>query len=236
MTGTAPGAGAAERSVSVVIPTHNRAGLLLEALRSVLVQIPPDAEVIVVDDGSTDGTAEALAALGEREGDRLRTIRQDRRGVAGARNTGIRAACGRRLAFLDDDDLWTPDHLAVLGAALDGLPGAGIAAGRAQNFRDTPLGREPVRTPPGILMGAILAEAWVFERAGLLREDFTLGDFVDWMHRVRGLGIATAAVDEIVLERRIHGGNLSADRSGAAGYARVAREALARRRRDERGA
>jgi glycosyltransferase involved in cell wall biosynthesis len=106
--------------VSVVIPTWNRAWCLGEALDSVLAQGFRDFELIVVDDGSTDGTAGLLA----RYGAALRTIRQENRGVAAARNAGIAAARGALIAFLDSDDLWLPEKLAVQVAHFDRRPAA----------------------------------------------------------------------------------------------------------------
>ena len=95
--------------VSVIIPTYNRAGLVQEAVASVLAQTWRDFELLVVDDGSTDGTVEALAPYASR----LRLLRRESRGgVSAARNTGIAAARGEWLAFLDSDDLWRPEKLA----------------------------------------------------------------------------------------------------------------------------
>jgi len=93
--------------VSVIIPTFNRKPFLAEALRSVAAQGFPGVECIVVDDGSTDGTAEMAADLPG-----IRLIRQPNRGVSSARNAGIEAAAGRWIAFLDSDDLWMPQKLA----------------------------------------------------------------------------------------------------------------------------
>jgi glycosyltransferase involved in cell wall biosynthesis len=94
--------------ISVVIPTHNRYALVLEAVKSVLAQDGCEFEVIVVDDGSTDGTAGALAALPG-----VRILVQPRQGVAAARNAGARIARGEWLAFLDSDDLWCAGKLAA---------------------------------------------------------------------------------------------------------------------------
>jgi len=105
-------------SVSVVIPTHDRAALLVEAVRSVLAQDGGATEVIVVDDGSTDATEEALAPMR----DRIRYHRQARRGVSAARNAGARLARGEWLAFLDSDDLWLPRKVAVQVAFHRGHP------------------------------------------------------------------------------------------------------------------
>lgn len=93
--------------ISVIIPTHNRAGFVREAVESVLAQSHPPGEVIVVDDGSTDDTGAALASFSER----IVRVRQEHAGVSAARNRGIGCARGEWLAFLDSDDLWLPGKL-----------------------------------------------------------------------------------------------------------------------------
>lgn len=101
-------------TVSVIIPTYNRANLIAGAIDSVLGQTLPNVEIVVVDDGSTDDTDERLG----RFGDRIRVIRQDNAGVSSARNAGIRAARGQWIAFLDSDDRWHPPKLeSQLGCA-----------------------------------------------------------------------------------------------------------------------
>ena len=95
--------------VSVIIPTYNRSSMVREAVASVLAQTEAAGEVIVVDDGSTDDTAFILKSFGSS----IRTIVQGHQGVSVARNSGIRAASGEWLAFLDSDDLWLPRKLRV---------------------------------------------------------------------------------------------------------------------------
>lgn len=94
--------------VSVIIPTYNRSRMLKEAIDSVLGQDYPHFDLVVVDDGSTDATAELLKTYGQD----LVVIRQPNRGVSAARNAGIAAASGRYIAFLDSDDLWLPQKLS----------------------------------------------------------------------------------------------------------------------------
>lgn len=98
--------------VSVVIPTYNRAAMVREAALSVLAQRGVDFELIVIDDGSTDGTAGDLARLREESGGQVRIERIENSGVAAARDRGVALARAPLVAFLDSDDLWMPDKLA----------------------------------------------------------------------------------------------------------------------------
>jgi len=98
--------------ISVIIPTYNRGWILKEAVDSVLSQEYPSYEVIVVDDGSTDDTAEILKSCASR----IAVIRQANQGVSAARNRGVREASGNLIAFLDSDDLWLPGKLATQAA------------------------------------------------------------------------------------------------------------------------
>lgn len=95
--------------VSVVIPTYNRANLVADAINSVLAQTYPNVEVIVVDDGSSDGTLDLLRTYGSR----IRAISQSNAGPSAARNRGVMEARGELVAFLDSDDLWLPHKLAA---------------------------------------------------------------------------------------------------------------------------
>src|SRR5438093_5382562 len=107
--------------VSVVIPVYNGERYLVDAIQSVLDQTYRNFEVIVVDDGSTDESA----AVAKRFGEAIRYVHQANGGVSKARNTGIAEARGAYLAFLDQDDLWLPEKLAVQVAYLDSHPEVG---------------------------------------------------------------------------------------------------------------
>jgi hypothetical protein len=110
--------------VSIVLPTYQRRELVKRAVESVLAQTYCDFELIVVDDGSTDGTGEALEGVDER----LRYRWQPNRGPAAARNAGLRLARGSIVAFLDSDNRWLPDHLAVVTGILARHPAAVLAS------------------------------------------------------------------------------------------------------------
>jgi glycosyltransferase involved in cell wall biosynthesis len=105
-------------TISVVIPTFNRSGLLVEAIESVLRQTHPPQEIIVVDDGSTDDTPHALARFGTR----VTCHRQKNSGQAVARNQGVKIASGDYVAFLDSDDLWVERRLELQVSALTRQP------------------------------------------------------------------------------------------------------------------
>jgi glycosyltransferase involved in cell wall biosynthesis len=117
---------------SVVIPTLNRKALLQRALETVFHQDHAGAEIIVVDDGSTDGSLEYLASLEPR----IRVIRLDRRGPGAARNAGAALASGEYLAFLDSDDLWFPWTLAAFGQIIERYDRPSYICGRFVQFSD----------------------------------------------------------------------------------------------------
>jgi len=157
-------------TVSVVIPAYNHAEHILEAIASVFTQTFKDFEVIVVNDGSPDDTAEVLRPLVESE--RIRYIEQANAGQAAARNRGLAAAAGRFVAFLDDDDVWPPDKLEWQTEALSADPellvvygsyrtlGEGGADPRESEGHPSGMVREqfcqgsPIRTPGQCLIRA----------------------------------------------------------------------------------
>jgi len=116
-------------TVSVIIPTHNRAHLVGQSIQSVLDQTFTDLELIVVDDGSTDETETVVRGFDDA---RINYTYQDHTGIGAARNTGLRKAQGRYIAFLDSDDVWLPDLLEVQVPILREHLGIGLVYAKAQ--------------------------------------------------------------------------------------------------------
>ena len=214
----APGRGGHPR-VSVVIPTRNRAGMIAAAAGEALGQVGVDGEAIVGDDASTDATADALAAIAD---PRLRIVRRSERGrLAAARNSGIEAARGEWVAFLDDDDLWSPDKLRLQLAAAE-VAGAGLAYAGAVTVG---AGLEPLhrwRLPaPDRLLDELLAlnvmpagASNVVARTALVRElggfDAELSHTTDWDMWIRLAAASTAAaVADPLVAYRLHDGQES---------------------------
>jgi glycosyltransferase involved in cell wall biosynthesis len=142
--------------VSVITPVHDRERLLPVAVDSVLAQDYPSLEHIVVDDGSTDGTAAAAA----RYGDRIRYVRQENAGPSAARNRALSMARGEYVAFLDSDDAWRPGRLARQIPMLDANPRAGLLYA-AIDYVDADGNPSPVRksrrgTPSGFILPTLV--------------------------------------------------------------------------------
>jgi glycosyltransferase involved in cell wall biosynthesis len=133
---------------SVIVPLYNKRAYIRRAVDSVLAQAMTDFELIVVDDGSTDRSLDALADIAD---DRLRIIRQDNMGVGPARNAGMRAANGAWLAFLDADDAWLPQHLEELTKLAATFPEAGLLSSSWLEANGTVLPQLPSsKTAPSI--------------------------------------------------------------------------------------
>ncbi len=218
--------------VSVIVPAHNAAPYLGEAIGSIRAQAYGNLEIVVVDDGSTDATAEIAAT----EGVRLR--RQPQRGAGAARNAGLALARGDFIAFLDADDLWTEGRLAAQLRAAASQSDVDLVFGQVEHFISPEIDASeaglycPPGKQPAHLVGCLLARASAFQRVGGFREDLRVGEFVDWCARADELGLSTQMLDETVLRRRIHSTNVGVTRRDATtDYAVVLKAALDRRRR-----
>jgi glycosyltransferase involved in cell wall biosynthesis len=215
--------------VSVIIPVHNAAPFIAEALASVLTQRYRRIEVIVVDDGSTDGSAGIALRVTD---ERCRILHQAQHGAAAARNLGIAASTGALLAFLDADDVWPAAKLEVQVRALDADPGLDMVFGHylpLTERNDIPADARPL---PGYSLGTLLIRRHSFASVGPLSTSWRVGEFIDWYARAEEQGLRHAMLPDVLLERRVHAASLTASLREARGdYARVVRAMAVRRAR-----
>jgi glycosyltransferase involved in cell wall biosynthesis len=208
--------------VSVLIPSYNRAELLRAAIASVLKQSFHDFELIVVDDGSTDHTQEVVESF---NGERLSYVRVEHCGnLSALRNAGIRCANGSLIAFLDSDDLWRQDKLAVQLQLLEANPEAGFAISGYEVFRNSRIERTKLYGQDGgvsvrsifddlirgritLCSSSILIRSQLLERAGALDEGLRTGDY-EFYTRLAWHSIA-GIVHEPLVSVRKHEGNSS---------------------------
>ena len=217
-----PGGGMSDRAlapgdlVAVIVPVRDCERYVNEAVDSLLAQTAPPREIVVIDDGSSDGTPDALA----RYGDPVRVVRQEPVGQFAAINHGIEVSTAPVLAFLDADDLYPPDSLAVRLARLlaDDAPEA--VFGRIIQFVSPELGPEAStrfrfdpEPPHAELFQAQLIRRAAFERVGPLRTDWATSANLEWTSRARGAGLRSVIVPDVVARRRLHGKNVGITRA-----------------------
>ncbi|HWP57415.1 MAG TPA: glycosyltransferase [Candidatus Acidoferrales bacterium] len=204
--------------ISVVIPTYNRREMVREAIESVLRQTCRDFELIVVDDGSEDGTGALLARYGEK----LRLCAQPHRGVAAARNRGVQESRGYYLAFLDSDDLWLPRKLEVQLAFMRENPSIEICQTEEIWYRNGVRVNPRVkhRKPSGDIFraslelclvspSAVMMTRSLFESAGGFDESFPACEDYDlWLRIARFYPVALIA-EPLVIKRGGHSDQLS---------------------------
>jgi glycosyltransferase involved in cell wall biosynthesis len=192
-------------SVSVIVPVYNGANLIADALRSAHGQTFQPKEVIVVDDGSTDGT-EAIV----RRFETTTFLRQPRQGAAEARNTGARLATGSYLAFLDADDLWPETRLAQQVHALMDAPNLDFVSGSMVQFKPSAAGQiVPLSPPtPSRLPSVLLIRREAFWKVGAFSSQWEVGETIEWWSRAIDAGLRGDALPEVALFRRVHAHNL----------------------------
>jgi glycosyltransferase involved in cell wall biosynthesis len=220
--------------VTVIIGVYNAARYLGEAIDSVLAQTHPSIELIVVDDGSTDGSGR----IAESYGAPVRCIRQENGGMAAARNRAIPEAQGSYLSFLDADDRFPPDKLRSQLAVFDAQPELDVVYGHVTEFLSPDLDesarvllRSPAHDVPWPTPNLMLVRRESFLRVGLFSTDLKVGIGVDWYARAEELGLRSAVPPLVVLERRLHAGNNGIrQRESKPQYLHVLKAALDRRR------
>lgn len=221
--------------VSVVIPVYNRAAYVGDAIRSVLAQAHRPLQIIVIDDGSTDDSASVIGAFGEA----VEYYYQPNSGIARTRNRGVMLARGAYLAFLDSDDLWSADKLAVQLVVLEARKELDAVFGMVRQFISPELSVEEqarIRCPEGAMAGyvpsAMLIRREAFMRVGLFDTDYTVGEFIAWYLRAIEAGVKGELMQQhIALARRIHKTNIGIEATDAhKDYIRILKASLDRRR------
>ena len=200
-------------TISVIITTYDRdERMLVAAVESALSQEIEPLEVIVVDDGSAAPVMPTLAHFGCV----VRVHRQPNRGIGSARNAGVAISRGDVLAFLDSDDLWEPNKLALQCQALATDLGLEAVFGRVEQFYDDAVDdaferRHPIkdRVVDAWLSSAMLIRKRAFSRVGAFSEDRSSSPDIDWYMRARDAGLRVAMLPQIVYRRRLHATNLN---------------------------
>ena len=182
--------------VSVIIPVHNGERFLTDALRSVFSQSFRSFEVLVVDDGSTDGSLDLARQFD------IQVLTQENFGVAAARNRGLELAHGEFVAFLDQHDRWTPDKLAVQVRQLDRHPDWEGVSSRVRMWLDA---TGPVDEQPACLLGAMLLRKSVFEQVGRFDPEDRWTSESQWFARALQGGATIVMTPQTLYEKRLHG-------------------------------
>lgn len=222
------------RLISIIIPVYNRARYLAEAIESVLAQTYRPIEIIVVDDGSTDGTADVARRFSET----VRYFYQSNSGCSAARNKGIENTLGSFFSFLDSDDLWVEEKLSRQMAVFDSDENLDMVFGQVSHFYCPDLEQHkrekqlnPTEIMPGYHAGTLLIKRESFLRVGLFDINYELGEFIDWYGKAKEIGMKSVILPEVVMKRRIHSSNSVLNRNAHVGYVRVIKAALDRRRK-----
>lgn len=199
--------------VSVIMPAYNAEAYIEKAIRSILDQTVPPMEVVVVDDGSTDSTAERVAEFG----DAVRYLSQANAGPTVARNHGVRSTTGPLLAFLDSDDWWDERKLELQLAALSENPDLGFAVSHIQNVWMEDLADEAERYEgrmrgepvPGYVTQSLLLRRSIYEELGGFDESLPHTEIMDFFMRAEEAGVRGVCLVETLVFRRMHAESLS---------------------------
>jgi glycosyltransferase involved in cell wall biosynthesis len=216
----------APSSVATIIPAYNAEAFIASTIESALAQDHPRHEIVVVDDGSTDSTAELAA---RHRGTTV--IRQENCGPASARNRGIAASRSDLIAILDADDLMMPGRVSAQAGYLDANPEKAGVLGRQRitlepgleppswilearmsiDYDDAPATGRDMPHLPIYPFTTLMFRRSVFEQVGAFDVSFWRGEDLDWMFRASEQGHVFGTLEQIVIERRVHGSNLTND-------------------------
>jgi glycosyltransferase involved in cell wall biosynthesis len=196
--------------ISVVIPVYNTEKYLADAIESVLGQTYQKFELILVDDGSTDGSA----AVAQRYIPRITVLSHANAGSSVARNTGLKEAHGEYYSFLDADDIWTKNKLTLQLMAFQSNPMLDAVFGHIEQFFSPELSEEfrkriycPPEWVPGYCSSTMLVKSQAFWKVGCFDPRLSIGEDMDWYLRAQEVGLQMTMLPEMVYRRRLHENN-----------------------------
>ena len=226
--------------ISCIVPVYNGEKYLGEAIESILKQSYGPIELIIADDGSTDGTGSIAARYSKQ----VRYLRQLNAGPAAARNLGMSAAEGEFVGFLDADDLWHFEKLDRQMARFRERPELAYCIAHVQNFWIPELIEEEKqfrdhrisKALPGYATGTLLARRDCFNAVGEFNTAIKHADDTEWFLRATEQGAVMELLPDVLLYRRLHYTNLSRVKASNSRdqYLRVLKSALDRRRRQDK--
>jgi glycosyltransferase involved in cell wall biosynthesis len=220
--------------VSVIIAVYNGERYLAEAIDTVLAQTYQPIEIIVIDDGSTDNSAPVAQQFAQR----IRYFYQPNAGLGAARNAGVEVSQGDYLSFLDADDLWIENKIALQMALFQSNPEADLVFGHVQQFISPELDEAkqstiycPPEKMPGYIAGTMVIKRKSFLQAGPFETNWQIGEFVQWYIKIKEKRLKSLMLSEVVLKRRLHTDNMGIrDRDSRIDYVRIMKASLDRRR------
>ncbi len=220
--------------VSTIITVYNGKNYLSEAIQSVINQDYPHIDIIIIDDGSTDGSWEVAQQFGTP----VQYYYQNNTGIAAAKNHGIELSKGDFLAFLDADDLWTKNKVQQQMKVFNEDPTLDIVFSHVKQFHSSELSVEEKQkiwcsdeVMPGISAGTMLIKRESFFKVGLFDSQWRRGIFVNWYMRASEIGLRTHMLPDMHMWRRLHRTNhgiVNNDKSSD--YVRMLKASLDRRR------
>jgi len=198
-------------TISVIIPHFNQTQFLQYAVDSIIQQTYPASEIIVVDDGSTESLKPFLASHGHY----IKLIHQNNAGSSAARNRGIKEAKGEFVAFLDADDIWHAEKLALQIQFLANNPHHMVFC-HTQNFLCNSLSEalkeklkyNEMNPIPGLAPSSLIIAKQTILDIGLMNESTHIGEFIEWYIQAKKIGIASQTLPQTLVYRRIHAGHL----------------------------
>jgi len=221
--------------ITAIIPVYNGERYLAEAIESVAAQTYRPIEIVVVDDGSTDGSARVAQRF-----ESVRYCRQLHGGIGSARNRGVALAQGGVFAFLDADDLWEKDKLGLQMAAFDEDAEIDVVFGHVRQFISPELDEYvkkgiycPDKLMPGYIPSAVMIRRDAFNRVGPFETIMRVGEFASWYLRAAEMGLRMLMLQDLVAWRRLHKTNTGIhQRQALTDYVRILKASLDRRRAD----